>query len=224
MSITTVVFDRDNTLLAFDRSAVARLERQVAQAAPHLPAGAASAQWLQWTGPWPHTAAEEPAFWHTFWRTFAERQALTADATSTLLAIGDFYHTCFAAFPDALPCITALQERRLRLAVLTNFELPSIDRTLAHAGLDPRHFDALVSSAAAGVQKPDPRAYQAVLAALGEPAAACLMVDDLPGNVEGARSVGMRAVLLDRAGRFPDAPARITSLMELPQLIDSAPQ
>jgi putative hydrolase of the HAD superfamily len=221
MSITTIVFDRDNTLLAFDRAAVARLERQVAEVAPQLPPGAASAHWRAYAGPWPRTTAEEPAFWHTFWRRLAERHGLPPPHAAALLAFGDFYHTCFTAFPDAAPCIAVLRAQGMRLAVLTNFELPSVDRTLAHAGLDPGSFDALVSSAAAGVQKPHPHAYHAVLDALGEPPGACLMVDDLPENVAGARAVGMHAVLLDRAARFPAAPARIASLADLPSLLNT---
>jgi putative hydrolase of the HAD superfamily len=215
MNITTVIFDRDNTLLSFDRAAVARLERRIADVAPQLPPGAAPAHWATWPGPWPRTPAEEPGFWRAFWRTLAEHHTLPPAAAAGLMAIGDFYHTCFAAFPDAAACIESLRLRGFRLAVLTNFELPSIDRTLAHAGIDPRLFDVLVSSAGVGAQKPHPRAYQAVLDELGEAPGACLFVDDLPVNVAGARDAGLHALLLDRAGRFSGEPGRISHLGDL---------
>lgn len=219
MRTEAVIFDRDNTLLHFDRAAIAPLERQIASLAPQLPPGAAAAHWLAWPGPWPHAVAEEPRFWRAFWRALAERHALPAHAAGALESIGDFYHTCFAAFPDARACVELLRSRGVRLAVLTNFELPSIDRTLAHAGLDPRWFDALVSSAAVGARKPHPHAYRAALEALQLDPRSCLLIDDLPENVAGARDVGIRAILLDRDGRYPHAPDRIATLGELPALL-----
>jgi putative hydrolase of the HAD superfamily len=218
MTIAAVVFDRDNTLLHFDRAAVADLERRVATLAPGLPPGAASAHWMGWPGPWPRTVEEEAAFWRSFWERFALRHALPPHSYTELMAIGDFYHTCFRPFPDAAPTLRALRSRELRLAVLTNFELPSIDRTLQYAGLEPDWFDALVSSGATGVAKPDPRAYALVTEALGLAPQACLFVDDLPENVAGARAAGLRAVLLDRTA--PSAvPDRIATLSELLSLI-----
>lgn len=50
-----------------------------------------------------------------------------------------------------------------------------------------------------GALKPDPVIYRAAARAVGRPPARCLFVDDLPGNVAGARAVGMQAI------RFTDA-------------------
>lgn len=46
-----------------------------------------------------------------------------------------------------------------------------------------------------GFMKPDPRAYEAAATRTGVAVGDCLFIDDLPGNVEGARRVGMDAVL-----------------------------
>jgi FMN phosphatase YigB (HAD superfamily) len=40
--------------------------------------------------------------------------------------------------------------------------------------------------------------------------------DSIEDDVEGARALGMQAVLLDREGRCPDVVGRIESLAELP--------
>lgn len=56
-------------------------------------------------------------------------------------------------------------------------------------------FDAVVGSADLGLAKPDPGTYRAAAAAIGVPVERCLFVDDLPANVEGARRLGMTAVL-----------------------------
>ena len=62
-------------------------------------------------------------------------------------------------------------------------------------------FDECVVSYEVGVMKPDPRIYQEVLRRSGLPAKACVFIDDRPGNVEGARRVGMRALLFQSAER-----------------------
>ena len=43
-----------------------------------------------------------------------------------------------------------------------------------------------------------------------------LSVDRLVEEVGSAKALGIRAFLLDREGRFPDADARLTDLRELP--------
>jgi putative hydrolase of the HAD superfamily len=203
MDIRAVIFDRDNTLVYFDAAATAALEARVGAAAPTLPPGAAAAHWAAWPGPWPRAVDDEPAFWHAFWYQLAADYTLADASVVALLEIGAFYHTCFTSFPDATPCLRALRARGLRLAVLTNFELPSIDQTLRNAGLDPAWFSALLSSAAIGVYKPDPSAYLAAAAALELDPAECMFVDDLPENVAAACAIGMRGVLLDRARAHP---------------------
>jgi len=46
-----------------------------------------------------------------------------------------------------------------------------------------------------GFRKPEPEAYASVLEALGVPAERCIFVDDRVKNVEGARRMGMQAIL-----------------------------
>lgn len=198
MSTHAVIFDRDNTLVRSDQTAIEALNTRIATIAPTLPSGVAAAHWAAWPGPWPRSEREEPDFWCAFWSTLAARYNLSGDITLALQQVGAFYHTCFVAFPDAARCLSALRSRGLRLAVLTNFELPSIHLTLQHAGLDPRWFTALLSSSACGAPKPNPHAYRAAAAALGVAPGDCLFVDDLVVNVEAACAVGMRGVLLDR--------------------------
>jgi FMN phosphatase YigB (HAD superfamily) len=51
-----------------------------------------------------------------------------------------------------------------------------------------------------GLMKPDPAIYRAVEERTGVSGDAVLFFDDLPGNVEGARAHGWRAVLIDPDG------------------------
>lgn len=197
-TISAVIFDRDNTLTRFDSDAIAARNMRYSAIAPELPHGAIMAQWLNWAGPWPRSAREEPAFWATFWDTLAARYRLSNSVARALEVAGSTYYSDFAAFPDAMSCLRSLRARGLRLAVLTNFELPSVDLALQHAGIDPAWFNVLLSSSMLGRSKPDPDTYLAAADALELPPSACLFVDDILENVEGACAVGMRGVWLDR--------------------------
>jgi glucose-1-phosphatase len=53
------------------------------------------------------------------------------------------------------------------------------------------HFDRLVLSYEVGHAKPSPAFYQACVQAADAPADACVFIDDLPVNVEGARAAGL---------------------------------
>jgi putative hydrolase of the HAD superfamily len=223
MNIQAVIFDRDNTLMHFDNAAGAAIEARIAAVAPTLPLGAVGRHWLAWPGPWPRAIDQEPAFWQVFWDQLATQYQLPADTIAALHEIGAFYHTCFTAFPDTLACLTALRSRGVRLAILTNFELPSIHLTLQNAGLDPSWFSVLLSSATTGFPKPDTRAYLAAAAALGLPPTACAFVDDLVENVEAAQALGMYGCLLDRTGATPaSVPPHIRDLHQLVPLLKTS--
>ena len=65
--------------------------------------------------------------------------------------------------------------------------------------------------------KPSPLIFRAALELVGCTAASAAMVGDSPeDDIEGARRVGIRAVLLDREDRYPDQPDRIRDLRALP--------
>jgi putative hydrolase of the HAD superfamily len=55
-------------------------------------------------------------------------------------------------------------------------------------------FEKIVDSAFVGCRKPEARIYELTLERVGLPAEACLFLDDLQPNVEGAEAAGMRAV------------------------------
>jgi putative hydrolase of the HAD superfamily len=57
-------------------------------------------------------------------------------------------------------------------------------------------FEEIFVSSELGMRKPEPLAFETVAAGMGIPPARILFFDDLAQNVEGARSAGMRAVLV----------------------------
>jgi putative hydrolase of the HAD superfamily len=68
-------------------------------------------------------------------------------------------------------------------------------------------FDTVVDSCQVGVRKPDPRIFQLALDALDVSPAQAVMVDDAPGNIAGARALGMHTVLVG-----PDRRAALSKL------------
>jgi putative hydrolase of the HAD superfamily len=65
--------------------------------------------------------------------------------------------------------------------------------------------------------KPHPTIFQAALGQLGVEARDGVMVgDSLEEDIEGARALGMRAILIDRNERHPDVEERLTDLYGLP--------
>jgi putative hydrolase of the HAD superfamily len=55
-------------------------------------------------------------------------------------------------------------------------------------------FEEIVDSAFVGCRKPEAQIYELTLERIGMPAGACLFIDDLQPNIEGAEAAGMNAV------------------------------
>jgi putative hydrolase of the HAD superfamily len=119
----------------------------------------------------------------------------------------------FLAFDDAAPALAELRARALRVVCVSNWDyaLPAVlDRVGLLASLD-----GVVTSAAVGARKPDPRIFHEALRVAGCGAGEALHVgDSSEEDVAGAEAAGIRALLLDRQGA-----GDIGSLSELPQAI-----
>ncbi|MDQ2983849.1 MAG: HAD family hydrolase [Actinomycetota bacterium] len=125
----------------------------------------------------------------------------------------------FDLFEDVLPTLALLREHGLKLGLVSNTGR-DLQAFVSHHGLD---VDAALASGSHGKTKPHPTIFRAVLEELGvEPAEAAMVGDSPDDDVEGARAVGMKAVLLDREGRFPDFEGRLEDLRELPAALGLA--
>ena len=83
-----------------------------------------------------------------------------------------------------------------------------------HHALD---VDAVVGSKAHGRVKPHASIFVAALRALdARPEETAMVGDSYEDDIEGARALGIRAILLDRDGVLPDTPDRIDTLFALP--------
>ncbi len=119
----------------------------------------------------------------------------------------------FELFEDAIPVLEELRAAGLRIGVVSN-GIRDLTEFVAHHRLD---VDAIVDSRSHGRVKPHPTIFQAALDLLGVEAVDAVMVgDSLEEDVEGARALGMRAILIDREDRHPDVEERLTDLYGLP--------
>ena len=130
-------------------------------------------------------------------------------------------HHNFTLYEDALPAIEELRRHDLRIGLVTNGQR-DLEEFVSHHGLE---VDAAVGSRAHGRTKPHPSIFAAALQELGAaPEEAAMVGDSYEDDIEGARALGMRAILLDRDGRFPEVEDRIDTLLALPAALGlSAP-
>lgn len=156
-----------------------------------------------------------------------ERDRWRAIVTTTLNGVSDtdacFEHLfahyatpgAWRVHPEAATVLRELSGRGLVLGMGSNYDARLLSVLDGHPELSPLR-DRVVVSAAVGWRKPAPAFFAEVCRVAGCDASEVLFVgDDLQNDYEGASAAGMRAVMLDPAGRHPEAPHRIASLAEL---------
>jgi putative hydrolase of the HAD superfamily len=118
----------------------------------------------------------------------------------------------FDLFDDVLPVLADLRARGLKIGLLSN-TARDLERFVAHHALE---VDAVLTSRVHGKTKPHEAIFRRMLELLDVTADEAAMVgDSIEDDVEGARAVGMRAVLLDRDERHPEVADRLTDLRGL---------
>lgn len=99
--------------------------------------------------------------------------------------------------PEAVTAVRHVRARGVRVAILSN-ELGRFFGADFRSRIDLlSEIDVVSDGTSTGVLKPDPRAYQLCLEALGAFPAEAIFVDDQLGNVEAARRLGIEAMQFD---------------------------
>ena len=123
-------------------------------------------------------------------------------------------------YDDALVALEELRDAGAVMAVVSNVSVHDLAvESLKRLGL-LGYFKAVVTSAQVGWRKPHPAIFAEALRRLDcAPSEAVFVGDDPVADVEGAKGVGMKAVLVERRGAKPCRRAqpdlRLTSLREL---------
>lgn len=120
-------------------------------------------------------------------------------------------------FDDVLPTLKELKGRGLTLGLISNIDR-DIKPLCTELGLS-QCLDFWVTAREMGMDKPDPRIYKEALHRAGVEAAEALYVADrYQDDISGALELGIRSLLLDRAGLFTGF-AACPRIERLPQVM-----
>ena len=205
MSITTVLFDLDGTLLPMDQDIFvkdyfARIAAKVA------PAGYEPRQLIDTI--WRGTAAmvsndgsktNEEAFWNDAVSVYGDK--ILRDK----YLFDEFYETEFDKIKvvcgyhsAAAEIVHSLKEKGFRVALATNpiFPARATQWRIQWAGLQPEDFELYTAYENSSYSKPNPAYYRDVLARLNVKPEECLMVGNDVGEDMIAEQLGMKVFLL----------------------------
>ena len=119
----------------------------------------------------------------------------------------------FRLYDDALPALDDAHALGLRVGVVSNWDC-ALPVHLERLGVADR-FAVIAVSAPVGAPKPDPAIFHPALRVAGvDPSRALHVGDRRVEDYEGARTAGMRALLLDRHGNEA-GPDVITTLLDV---------
>jgi putative hydrolase of the HAD superfamily len=117
----------------------------------------------------------------------------------------EIYFEALDPNPAMIELMRELKRTGYRMAMLTNNvrEWEPLWRSMLPVD---EIFEVVVDSGFVGCRKPESRIYEMTLERIGLPAEACLFVDDVLVNCEGARKAGITAV------HFQDTPQAIAEI------------
>lgn len=167
----------------------------------------------------------DPAIFVQYTRRIIENMGGSGPAVETVARhIYEQWAACdhFELYDDVPDVLRSLAAAGVKIGLISNTER-SLTSFQTHFALDGL-FAVTISSSDHGYMKPHPSIFEAALQRVRvAPSDAVMVGDSVAHDIEGARRLGMRAVLLLRSGTIsggcpPDVPV-IRSLRELPELL-----
>ncbi len=134
--------------------------------------------------------------------------------------IYDQWSAChhFEMYEDVPEVLRALHGRGVKIGLISNTQR-SLTAFESHFALDGL-FAVAISSFDHGYMKPHPSIFERALEQVSaRPHEAVMVGDSLAHDIEGARNLGMRAVLVSRSGRAPACPADVPVIRSLHELL-----
>ncbi len=118
------------------------------------------------------------------------------------------------AFPETAEALEALGSK-YRLAMITNTFKQGFEQ-LCSTDHVRDYFEMVLTSYEEHHVKPDHHMFKTLIERSGvRPEEMLFVGDSISSDMAPAESMGMHTILIDREGKFPDFPRRITSLTEL---------
>ena len=171
----------------------------------------------------------DPYYWGEYLKALAERLGVPGAQRLAMMqrvASGFRDITLWSRIlPETPPFLEKLSAQGFWLGVISN-SIGTMEEQLRRLNL-ARYFQTIIDSAVVGVEKPHPEIFQLALARVAggiEPSQAVFVGDTNATDMGGAQLAGLRGVLIDRVGAYPNAECpRITSLPELDSPLSGAP-
>lgn len=205
MSITTILFDLDGTLLPMDLDTFAKAYIRGLTVAAE-PAGyspiilstaimAGTASMVKNNG----AKTNEDVFWDTLERTYGE------SVQNDIHLFDEFYTTDFQKIkdicgfaPQATELIQRIKEKGYRVALATNplFPVVATESRIRWAGLQPEDFEIYTTYETSHYCKPNLNYYKEILQQLQVTPEECLMVGNDVAEDMVAEQLGMKVFLL----------------------------
>ena len=167
---------------------------------------------------------KEPDFWQNYSRRHLVALGISPKQAVELAPIlsqhiNDHYKPVGVLAAGALGMLSQLKEAGFRLGVVSNRERP-YEQEMDELGIRSL-FEFSLAAGEVQSYKPHPGIFEAALQRIETPAEATMYVgDNYFADVVGARRAGLRPVLYDPSGIYPEAGcAVIASLVELSKLL-----
>jgi HAD superfamily hydrolase (TIGR01549 family) len=123
----------------------------------------------------------------------------TSDQALQMLASAFSQGWVFKSFPDAVPALKQVKERKLITGLISNVG-QEIDSYCLELGFEP-FLDYKVTSFEVGYDKPRPEIFQLALDKAGIKAGDSIFIGDVyDQDIVGAKGVGMKPILISRNG------------------------
>jgi HAD superfamily hydrolase (TIGR01509 family) len=213
-AVQAVLFDRDGVLTYFDVPAATSFFRLVVPIS--LFELAACWQSFGEAKGFPRSVTEERIFFTKFWNQLTDEFDLQAEQRAVLENLD--YTRFIVPYPEVRSVLDQLQTHKIRLGVLSNFSLASLEQSLVSIDL-AAYFDVICAATVIGASKPSALAYEIALEGLQVTPEHCLFLDDEAECVDAARRLGLRAYLIHRHGSTHDMQRGIlANLLPVPQL------
>lgn len=222
---THVFFDFFGTLVEYSAS---RIEQGYERSFGLVQEAGASLDYAQFLSIWSEVSGQFDAAAEQSRREFSMVELGTAFFRRVLGAseetlVRDFVRTYVAewntgvSYPDGIAELLERLSRRFVLAVITNTHDPDlVPDHMERMGVS-RFFEQVITSVEFGARKPSPRIFQHALRVCRALPEQCVYVgDDFEADYLGARSAGIRPLLIDPLWATPVPRAdRLASILEL---------
>ncbi len=132
-----------------------------------------------------------------FWKNMTNHLNVAMPKAASLW--GEALQAVYTPRPELFALVGELRKAGCKAAILSNTEKPAIE-LFGRQIYDV--FDVKVFSCIEGLQKPDRAIYELMLERLGMPAEQTLFIDDVQGNIDGARQIGLKTILFRDIGQL----------------------